>query len=290
MSSFKVTLLGTGSPEPLRDRLGPSILVESGETKLLFDCGRGTMQRIYQREPDASTYDKLFLTHLHSDHISGIPDLWITGHLLQRNTPLKIWGPKGTKEMTNHLRETYQADLRMRKEAKRYFNNSSPDEGFLFQVEEIDEGFVYEENGVRVTPFRVNHLSMYSDEPCLGYRVEYQGRSLVVSGDTCYCENLIEYSRGVDLLIHEVAAVPVGAEIPEYLRNGVGIHATPEDCGKVFNVVQPKLAVFYHVLNFLGTTYDDILRRTRDVYDGYVILGEDMMEIEVDEQVKILNQ
>ena len=80
-SDFKVTLLGTGTPAPRLDRMGPSILVEAGTTKLLFDCGRGTLQRIYQKEQNTSTYDKLFLTHLHSDHITGIPDLWMRARL-----------------------------------------------------------------------------------------------------------------------------------------------------------------------------------------------------------------
>ena len=192
--------------------------------------------------------------------------------------------------MIDHLKEANQVDLKIRKEAKQHFDFHSSDEGFKFQVTEIDEGYVYEENGVRVIPFRVNHLSMFSDEPCLGYRVEYQGKSLVICWDTCYCENLVEYSRGVDLLIHEVAAYPVEAVIPDYWRIAVGIHTYPEECARIFDEVKPQLAVYYHVLHFLGSSVESILERTLENYDGEVVIGEDMMEIEIGDTVRVLNR
>src|SRR5689334_2363960 len=105
---FRVTLLGTGSPEPRMDRFGPSILVEAGEKKLLFDCGRGAAQRIGQRGIPFTDIDALFLTHLHSDHTVGIPDLWLTGWARGRKVPLEVWGPEGTKAMMTHLGEAYQ--------------------------------------------------------------------------------------------------------------------------------------------------------------------------------------
>jgi ribonuclease Z len=114
VQTFKVTLLGTGSPQPRMDRFGPSILVEAGEKKLLFDCGRGATQRIEQIKIPFTQIDALFLTHLHSDHVVGIPDLWLTGWARGRQVPLQVWGPAGTKEMMAHLEEAYQFDIQIR--------------------------------------------------------------------------------------------------------------------------------------------------------------------------------
>ena len=95
---LKVTLLGTGSPAPIMNRFGPSILVEAGKQKLLFDCGRGAAQRIQQNKVPFAEVDYLFLTHLHSDHVVGIPDLWLTGWIQGRTIPLRVWGPVGTQK------------------------------------------------------------------------------------------------------------------------------------------------------------------------------------------------
>ena len=290
-SNFIVTLLGTGYPTPRIDRFGPCTLVEAGETRLLFDCGRGTMQRIFQIDTNASTFDKLFLTHLHSDHTTGIPDLWITGHLLQRHeNPLHVWGPTGTTDMTKYLEKAFKIDLKVRRETVHHHGYVRNPEGLRIISKNIDESFIFEENGVKVIPFRVNHHDLYSDEPSLGYRVEYRGKSVVISGDTRFCENLIKYSMGVDLLIHEVAAGPLGEALPDHYRGPLNHHTLPEECGKVFSIVKPGLAVYTHVIQFQGVSLDEMMDRTRVEYSGPVVFGEDLMQIEVGESVQILDR
>ena len=113
---LKVTLLGTGSPQPRMDRFGPSILVEAGKQHLLFDCGRGATQRIEQLKVPFAEVDALFLTHLHSDHVVGIPDLWLIGWPRGRKSPFRVWGPEGTKEMMAHLEKAYQFDIHIRRD------------------------------------------------------------------------------------------------------------------------------------------------------------------------------
>ena len=290
-SDFKVTLLGTGYPTPRIDRFGPCTLVEAAETRVLIDCGRGAMQRINQIDPNAETFDKLFLTHLHSDHTTGIPDLWITGKLLGRNdNPLRIWGTKGTMDMIHHIREAWKIDLKVRKETRIQGNRAWNMVGLEIIAHDVDEGFVFEEDGVKVVPFRVNHHDVYSGEPSLGYRIEYDDRCVVISGDTRYCENLIKYSKDVDLLIHEVAAAPLGASIPDRYVLALAHHTLPEECGRVFGAVNPKLAVFTHVIQFEGVTLDEIMKRTRKEYSGPVVIGEDLMQIEVGEEVRVINR
>ena len=289
-SDFTVTLLGTGHPAPLLNRFGPSTLVEAGETKLLFDCGRGTMQRLYQINHDASEYNKLFLTHLHSDHTTGIPDLWITGRLLNRTeTPLRIWGQKGTKHMIHHLQKAFEIDTMVRSSARVHDGVEWQVDGFNIEVNEFDEGYIYEEDNVRVIPFKVPHHKG-SDVPSYGFRVEYNGYILVISGDTSYSENLVKYSEGVDLLIHEVAAAPLDEEIPEGIEFVLSYHTVPEECGRIFSQVLPKLAVYNHILLFMGVSLDEVLERTRKEYDGSVVVGEDMMKIQIGETVQVINR
>jgi ribonuclease Z len=150
--NLKVTLLGTGSPQPRMDRFGPSILVEAGEKKLLFDCGRGAAQRIEHIKIPFTEIDALFLTHLHSDHVVGIPDLWLTGWARGRKVPLRVWGPAGTREMMLHLEEAYQFDIRIRQA-----DDKLPPQGVAVTAKNIEQGIVYDNAGIKVIAFAVDH-------------------------------------------------------------------------------------------------------------------------------------
>ena len=271
--SMKVYLLGTGSVFPLVNRLGPSILVEAGEERLLFDCGRGASERLVQLEIPLGKVNPLFITHLHSDHIVGIADLWLTGWFLgPREVPLQVFGPRGTEDMMGHLDNAYKADIRIRRGQIR----GRPSlEGVVVLAHDISEGVVYEQNGVSVTAFDVIHDA----KPPFGYRIDYAGRSVVLSGDTGPSENLIRFSRGVDLLVHEVSTY----QPPPGIRVG---HTTPEEAGEIFTRVKPKLAVYSHI-QFLGTTVEELIAATRKTYDGPLEVGEDLMIIEVGDEIQV---
>lgn len=140
---IKVTLLGTGCPPPVMNRFGPSILVEAGGHKLLFDAGRGALQRLAQLRVRWQDVDGVFLTHLHSDHVVGFPDLWLTGWLVSgRDRPLPVWGPRGTRKMMSHLEQAYEFDIRIRL----YDDRASPD-GIAILAEDIAEGTVFSRDG-----------------------------------------------------------------------------------------------------------------------------------------------
>src|SRR5258708_5885671 len=193
--AIKVTLLGTGDPQPIIERFGPSILVQAGGQNLVFDAGRGCLQRLSQIKVSYNKIDALFLTHLHSDHIVGLPDLWLTGWLISRRSmPLKVFGPVGVDSMIKYLQKAFAFDIKMRIE-----DDKAPPDGSKFLVTEIQQGVIYEKNGIKVIAFEVDHGVV---KPAFGYRIEYHGHSVVLSGDTKYCENLIRFAKGTDLLVH----------------------------------------------------------------------------------------
>jgi ribonuclease Z len=289
--TIKVTLLGTGTPVPMTERFGPSILVEAGPEKLLFDCGRGVPIRLWQLHMPLSDVSTVFFTHLHSDHIVGFPDLWLTGWLPppwgRRTKPLNVYGPLGTKEMMFHLKKAYQADIRIR-----IADEKVPPAGAELITKEITEGVVYEKNGVKVTAFNVDHGELI--KPAFGFRIDYQGRSVVLSGDTRFSENLIRFSKGVDVLFHEVGAAKAETmRTSDAARRIIGHHTTPEDAGRVFDRVKPKLAVYTHIvllstdLTISPPTVEDLVTLTRKNYAGPLEVGEDLMSVEVGDKITV---
>lgn len=279
-SAIKVSLLGTGTPQPIMERFGSSILVQAGSETLLFDAGRGCLQRLRQINISYDNLDALFLTHLHSDHIVGLPDLWLTGWLVsKRVTPLKVFGPVGIGEMLNNLRKAFAFDIRMR-----VVDDKRSEEGSKFLFVEIQQGVIYEKNGVKVTAFEVDHFPIV---PAFGYRIEYNGHSVVLSGDTRYSENLIKFAKGAELLIHEVAIAPDSLSKSDPQYNILMHHTTPEQAAKVFNAVHPKLAVYSHIVKIQGRTEEDIMKKTKANYSGEVIMGEDLMSISISDTVSV---
>jgi ribonuclease Z len=286
---FKVTLLGTGDPIPRVDRFGPSILVQAGDKTLLFDAGRGATQRLVQLGIPISSIDVTFLTHFHWDHLVGFSDVWLAGWIPpwfgQRQTPFRVVGPSGTKKIMDGFRSAYDADIRIRIADERL-----PPEGIRLETTEFSEdGVVYEEDGVKVSAFAVDHGEYI--KPAYGYRVDYNGHAVVMSGDTRFDENLIKAARGTDLLIHEVAAAR-DELVASDKKFGLILahHTTPEQAGTVFDRVAPKLAVFSHLTLLAGpgipeVTLEDLVERTRSNYAGEFLVGEDLMSFEIGEEV-----
>ena len=278
--AIKVTLLGTGTPQPIMDRFGASTIVQAGSETLLFDAGRGCLQRLHQIKVSYDTIDALFLTHLHSDHIVGLPDLWLTGWLTsKRSVPLKVFGPTGTDNMIEYLQKAFDYDIKIRVE-----DDNAPEEGSKLLSAEIQEGVVYEKNGVKVIAFLVDH---YPVVPAFGFRIEYDGHSVVLSGDTRYSENLIKYARGTDLLIHEVIIAPDTLSKLDPKYNIFAHHTTPEQAGKVFNEVKPKLAAYSHIGKMYGHNEQELLKRTKVNYSGPIIIGEDLMSFSIGDSVSV---
>lgn len=296
---FTVTLLGTGGgPFPGIERFGPSTLVEAGDLRLVFDCGRGATIRLTQLGIPLSGVTAVFLTHLHSDHVNGLSDLWLTGWLgpppfaPPRSAPFEVYGPSGTENMMAHLGEAFAADVNARSA-----DGDPTRAGAAVNAHDVAQGVIYEHDGVRVTAFAVDHTIT----PSLGYRIDYQGHSVILSGDTRFSTNLIDYADHADVLIHEVMVVPreAQAQIVEGLtqsvrgRNAMNAHTSPEDAGRVFRETGTHLAVYNHLIIAYADPQQgmsELIRRTRTTYTGELEVGTDLMSIEVTDTPRVLRR
>ena len=263
--NMTVILLGTGTPFVDAERFGAAVLVEAGGKKLLFDCGRGAVIRLKQAGVSPEEIDALFLTHLHSDHVVGIPDLWLTGWFQGRKTPLKLLGPAGTRSMAEHLREAFAFDIGIRSA------HGLPREGAEIEAQEIatNGDKVYEVPPVRVTAFEVDHGAV---KPAFGYRVDYAGHSVVISGDTNFSDNLVNHAKGADCLIHSAWSANAKDDTAPAKRS----ITTAEDAARVFSAVSPKLGVIYHYYDKEG-----LGAAVRAGYKGQFVVGQDLMRIEI---------
>ena len=270
--SVQVTLLGTGSPTLSAERMGPCTLIEAGSARLLFDAGRGCAIRLAQARVPWRDLTQVFLTHLHADHTFALPDLHVMGWVLGRTNPLEVHGPSGTSEMMTSMIRAVEPDIASR--LKSVPTRKPP----AYRPTEIQPGVVYERGGVKVTAFDVPH----SISPAFGYRIDANGRSIVLSGDTRYSETLIRNARGVDLLVHEVVFGAATAE-QQQITNA---HTTPEQAAQVFAATKPKLAIYSHLILF-GASADDVVAATRKVYNGRVEMGTDLTVIEIGDGINV---
>lgn len=281
---FKVTLLGTGTPPPLMEQFGPATLVQVGDKTFLFDAGRGATQRMWQMKVPFGKLDHLILTHLHSDHVVGIPDIWLTGWLRgpygRRDEPLQVIGPVGTASMMEHLQKAYAWDVDTRVTDQKMSRDAAGVVGT-----DVEAGVIYEQDGITITAFNNNHGELI--DPSLGYRIDYDGRTAVISGDTKRVQSVIDHGKGADLIVHSIGAArqelldsaPIWQLIMDH-------HIQPEEAGAVFVETQPRLAVFTHIVALTNgqippVKKSEIMERTRTVYDGPLVMGEDLTVIRV---------
>lgn len=287
--SLRVTLLGTGNPRPLLERFGPSTLVESlGEKpgRLVVDTGRGITTRLWQlgEAKMLANVDCVLLTHLHSDHVVGLPDLWLTGWLFGREKPLRVFGPAGTRDLADGLKKAYAFDVHIRRDV----DERLPADGAELEVVEVRPERPFSCNGFNVTPFLVDHGVVV---PALGYRVDAAGRSVVFSGDTRASDAVAEHARGVDVLVHEVVSPEVEWRVSqvkgkERVGRIIAHHTTPEAAGRIFSRAAPRLAVYSHIVPSPARD-EDLVEPTRKTYQGPLAVGEDLMVIEVGDRVVV---
>jgi ribonuclease Z len=272
----KVVLLGTGTPNPDPDRMGPSVAVVVDGASYVVDCGPGVVRRAAQaaRKHNLPALEmrglvRLFLTHLHSDHTAGLPDFIFTPAVTGRESPLKVYGPQGTRSMVDHVMAAWKHDLRIR------LSHLEPAVKAAYQVRarELKEGRCYRDQRVRVFAIAVPHGGW---EHAFAYRFETSDRTVVISGDTTYSENLLRHSRGADVLVHEVySEAGWKKRSPEWRRYHAAYHTAAPDLGRLAQDAGVKLLVLYHQLP-MGERPDSLLVEVRKNFRGPVAYGNDL--------------
>jgi ribonuclease Z len=289
-ADFRVTLLGTGVPIPRPDRFGPSTLIEVGGHTLLIDAGRGATMRLFQLGVPIGSIDALLLTHFHSDHTVGIPDLWLTGWLSSyfgnRRRSFNVIGPVGTAKLMHHIEAAYAHDIDIRVADEKLAREHA-----AIDVKEFTgDGAVYQAGDLRVVAFAVDHGEAI--KPAYGYRIEYKNRVAVISGDTRYNANVLRYGAGADLLVHEVAMARPELLSEVYIRRILNHHTSPQEAGRVFAQTKPKMAAFTHLVMLASKTVvapaiEDLVAATRETYSGPLVVGEDLSSFDIGETVTV---
>ena len=270
----RVVLLGTGTPNADPRRSGPAVAIVVDGTPYLVDVGAGVVRRAaaaFQRGVEGlevSRLNRAFVTHLHSDHTVGYPDLILTPWVLGRSEPLEVYGPVGLQAMTEHLLAAYAEDIRERLEGPEPANRT----GYTVKAYEISPGLIYRDENVQVEAFRVNHGSW----PAYGYKFHTPDRVIVISGDTAPTDGLVDVYRGCDVLVHEVySRVGFSRLAPAWQNYHARFHTSSEELAEIASQAKPGLLILYHQL-FHGVTAEELLREVEEAYEGRVVSGKDL--------------
>lgn len=271
----QVVILGSGTPNADPNRSGPSIAIVVNGSAYLVDAGPGLVRRASaagRKGITALAMPKLktvFLTHLHSDHTLGLPDLIYSPWTLERTDPIRIFGPPGTRAMVHHIEKAWKQDVHMRLTGGEPSNKT----GYRALATEIKPGVVYQDANVKVTAFAVPHGSW---KDALGYRFDTKDRSVVISGDTTYSPELANVCSGCDVLLHEVYSQPgFDRRTPDWQAYHSRYHTSSRDVARVATAARPKLLVLYHQL-FWGTAEEDLVREVQQSYDGKTVSARDL--------------
>lgn len=294
-SRTKVVLLGTGTPVPDPDRSGPATAIVVDDAAYIVDFGPGIVRRakaaVLDRHINALEPANLkvaFVTHLHSDHTAGYPDLILTGWTAGRRTPLEVYGPSGLQSMTEHILQAYRVDIAARTNSEGDQRGNA--EGWKVNAHEIKPGIIYRDEKVTVTAFPTKHaMESY------GYRFDTPDRSVVISGDTSPTEETIKACNGCDVLIHEARSEQMYTKLPEERRKfGAKNHTTSAQLAELANKARPHLLIVYHAWiswwpdvqspdrpvvltrGELHSTPDVLQREIASQYTGHFVIGRDL--------------
>jgi ribonuclease BN (tRNA processing enzyme) len=249
---MKVTLLGTGTSYPDSERVQSGILVDTGQTRVLFDVGSGTLHRLTQIEFDLTRLDAVFLSHFHIDHVSDFltlcQSLWLSGY----DRPLKLYAPPMVKEWSRGVHDVSFTYLREKLE---------------IDITALKEDQVVHQGDLIVS----NAPTLHSTMDTRAYKIEHKGKTLVISSDTAPCREVIELAKGCDLLVHECNWLD--GPHPD------GVHTSPTELSQVVEKANPKRLILTHVSPEVVAQQKKVIEIVKRRTDAEVAMGEDLMEL-----------
>jgi ribonuclease Z len=273
-SGMQLIILGTGYPYPAAERAGPSCAVIFGGKLYVVDAGRGTGMRLAALGNPWNSIGAALVTHLHSDHIDGLPDLFHSTWQFGGGLPFELYGPSGIQKVADAIVQFYDADIHIRRD----LTEKLPPEGARINVHEIQQGVVYEKSGLKITAFEVDHQPV---KPAFGYRFDAGQQSIVITGDTGPSANLIRFADGADVLVSE-------AYVPSTIRNEAqrlqswsirDYHLSAMQAGEIAQKSKVKILVLTHLMPG-NAPEESFLSDAQKVYSGKVIVGRDLMKID----------
>ena len=268
-SGPRVVLLGTGTPNPDPRRSGPAVAVVAEGRVYIVDCGPGVVRRAVEAGIVMRQLTRAFVTHLHSDHTAGLPDLIFTPAVTGRLEPFEIYGPPGLRSMVSLVMKAWSEDMDVRLHG---LEPSVPG-AYDVRAHDVQPGEIYRDDAVRVTAIPVKHGTW---RYAYGYRFDSGGKAIVISGDTTYCEALAAAAKGCDILVHEVySARGLARRTPDWQRYHSAFHTSAEDLGRLAAEARPHKLVLYHQLP-MGETPDEIMAEIRRRFTGEIVYGNDL--------------
>lgn len=275
----KLVILGSGNPNPSPFQSGCALVIIVKNTPYIIDFGPGLIRKAAAMSPtyggkisglEVKNIKRAFLTHLHSDHTTGYPDLILTPWVMGRDEPLEVYGPEGINKMTGHILEAYEEDIRYRLYGSEPANNH----GWRVNTHEfVKEGVIYKDENVKVEAFPVPHGTWPNS---WGFRFTTPDKVIVVSGDSKPSEKITEYAKGADILVHEVYSKKGFDKKNELWKSYHSEnHTSTYELGEIATKASPKLTVLYHIL-FWGASEQELLDEIASKYKGKVIVGNDL--------------
>jgi len=271
----QIVILGTGTPIADPERQGPSVAIIVDDVAYLIDAGTGIVRRAAATNLEAlkpRNLKRVFLTHLHSDHTLGYPDLILSGAVLHRQAPLVAYGPHGLRDMTFHLLAAWQKDIDLRVHGLEHGDAQA----YAVDVHEIAPGIVYQDGKVTVRAFRVKHGSW---DEAFGYRFDGPDRSIVVSGDTAPSDAVVEACNGCDVLIHEVYSRAGFDKLPpDDQKYHAAFHTSAPELAALATKARAKTLVLHHQL-FFGQTERELLGEVKKGFRGNLVSAHDLQTL-----------
>jgi ribonuclease Z len=276
VAQTKVIVLGTGTPTADPERSGPAVAVVVNGTAYLVDSGPGVVRRevAAQRKNgipalDVTKLQEVFITHLHSDHTVGLPDLIFTPWVLGRTAPLQVYGPRGLKDMIDNIERAWAKDIDIRVHGLEQGNAT----GYKVHVHEVGPGVIYKDPNVTVTAFEVKHGSW---DQAFGYKFQSPDRTIVISGDTAPTDAITKACDGCDVLLHEAYnSRLLSDKTHPTSRYFHAFHTSAQELGKIATAAHPKILVLYHQM-FQGLPEQDLVDQLKQTYKGNVASAHDL--------------